>query len=268
MTRPNWASDDVDVTVPSAARVYDYYLGGSHNFPVDRAMAQEAITMWPSLPQIMQANRAFMRRAVRYLLSRGVTQFLDIGSGIPTAGNVHEVVQRVVPSGSVVYVDVDPVAVTHSRDILAGDPHTDVVHADLRDVTAVLDDPRTRRLLDLTRPVGVLMVAVLHFVPDDDDPAGIIAGYRDAMARGSHLVISHATHEGQPEQAGAHSRLYQRAGTTMAMRSRRDVTRLLDGFEILRPGAVFLPQWRPEAGTEEHEHPELTAGIAAVGCRP
>ena len=175
VTLPDWVSSDVDISRPSAARVYDYYLGGSHNFPADREMARQAIAMWPELPRIMQANRAFMRRAVRYLIGQGVSQFLDIGSGIPTVGNVHEVAQAAEPEARVVYVDVDPVAVAHSRAILAGDDRTDVVHADLRDVQGVLKDPRTVRLLDLSRPVGVLMVALLHFVPAAADPAGVLA---------------------------------------------------------------------------------------------
>ncbi len=268
MSRPNWAPDEVDLDRPSAARVYDYYLGGSHNFAVDREMARRAIELWPELPQIMQANRAFLRRAVRYLVARGVTQFLDIGSGIPTAGNVHEVAQGAYPDARVVYVDIDPVAVAHSRAILSGDERTDIVQGDLRDVDGLLADPRTGRLLDLSQPIGVLMVALLHFVPDSDDPAALISRYRKSMGPGSHLVVSHATHEGQPDQAGPHRALYRRTATPMTMRSRPEIVALLDGFELVEPGVVFLPQWRPDSPTDVDEHPERFTGYAVVGFQP
>jgi hypothetical protein len=175
MHRPSWVPAEVDLSRPSAARVYDYYLGGSHNLEVDRRMAREAISLWPDLPAIMQSNRAFLRRSVRYLAGQGITQFLDIGSGIPTVGNVHEAAQQADPRARVVYVDSDPVAVAHSRAILAGDEHTAVVHADLREPETFLEDPTARATLDLDQPIAVLMVAVLHFVSDEDDPFGAVA---------------------------------------------------------------------------------------------
>src|SRR3712207_4400993 len=179
MHRPSWVPAEVDLSRPSAARVYDYYLGGSHNLEIDRRMAREAISLWPELPTIMQANRAFLRRAVRYLAERGITQFLNIGSGIPTVGNVHEAAQQAHAGARVVYVDSDPVAVAHSRAILAGDERTAVVHADLREPETILDDPTVRTTLDLDQPVAVLMVAVLHFVSDEDDPFGAVARTRE-----------------------------------------------------------------------------------------
>lgn len=268
MESPGWAPADVDPSRPSAARVYDYYLGGSHNFRADREMARQAIEMWPSLPLIMQANRGFLRRAVRFMLGQGITQFLDLGSGIPTVGNVHEIAQAECPAARVVYVDIDPVAVAQSRALLAGDTHTDVVHADLRDVAAVLGDPRASRLLDPTEPIGVLTVAVLHFVSAEDDPAGVLAGYRAAMAPGSYLAMSHATQDGRPDQADSHTSLYRRTGTPMTMRSRAEVAALLTGFDIVPPGIVFLPEWRPDPDSEPVEHPERFSGFAAVGRRP
>ncbi len=267
MELPSWASDDVDIEHPSPARVYDYYLGGSHNFAVDRQMARQAIELWPELPLLMQVNRAFLRRAVRYLVSRGITQFLDIGSGIPTEGNVHEVGQLACPECRVVYVDIDPVAVAHSRAILSGNPLVDIVQADLRDVAAIFDDPTTRRLLDLEQPIGVLMVAMLHFVPDHADPANILAQYRKMMAQGSYPAISHATHEGRPELAESHTELYRRAGAPMTMRSRAQIERMLDGFAIVPPGVVFMPLWRPDSPADVDDHPERTSGYAAVGRR-
>jgi hypothetical protein len=265
MEPPSWASDDVDIEHASPARVYDYYLGGSHNFAVDRQMARQAMELWPELPLIMQANRAFLRRSVRYLVRRGITQFLDIGSGIPTEGNVHEVAQALAPETRVVYVDVDPVAATHSRAILAGNPGADVVQADLRDVAAIFDDPTARGLLDPTQPLGLLMVAMLHFVPDQADPVNIVAQYRKMMPPGSYLALSHATHEGRPDQAGSHTELYRRAGAPLTMRSRLEIETLLDGFDLVPPGVVFLPLWRPDSPADVDDHPERFTGFAAVG---
>lgn len=262
---PSAVPSDIDLSRPSAARVYDYYLGGAHNFAADREMAEQAIAMWPDLPLIMQANRAFLRRAVRFCVAAGIRQFLDLGSGIPTAGNVHEVARAAAPDARVVYADIDPVAVTHSRTILKDDPRTAVVQADLRRPDLLLERPEVTGLLDFSRPVAVMMVAVLHFVPDTDDPAAIVAGYRDAVAPGSFLVMSHATHEGQPARADEHQELYQRTATPMSMRSRTEVRALFDGLELVDPGVVYLPLWRPENLDEVDENPERFTGLAAVG---
>ncbi len=257
----------VDLTVPNAARVYDYYLGGSHNFAVDRAMAEQAIRLWPEVPTIVRANRMFLHRAVRYLVDRGLRQFLDLGSGIPSAGNVHEIAQRGAPDARVVYVDTDPVAVAYGRQILDGNPGVRYLQGDLRRPATLLADPRLRDLLDLTRPVAVLMVAVLHFVPDDDDPGGIVAAYRDALPAGSHLAFSHATDDGQPGRAAEHQRLYEKTPTPMTMRSHRQIGTLLAGWDLAAPGLVRLPLWRPDPADESPEHPERFAGYAAVASK-
>jgi len=259
--------DDVEADRPSAARIYDYYLGGSHNFAVDREFAERAIELWPQLPEIMRENRAFLGRAVRYLGGQGITQFLDLGSGIPTIGSVHEVAQRENADARVVYVDTDPVAVTLSRSLLAGVPNTAIVRADLRDVDAVLSAAETRQLLDLSAPTAVLMIAVLHFVPDSDDPAGIVARYRSALAPGSYLALSHATHEGEPGQADPHMALYARTGTPMTMRSRAEVEAILHGFDPVPPGIVYFPQWRPDPQAPPIPDPERFTGYVAVGRR-
>ncbi|MFI9812465.1 SAM-dependent methyltransferase [Saccharothrix variisporea] len=255
---------EIDLTRPSAARVYDYYLGGAHNFAVDREMARKAIEMWPELPLIMQANRAFLRRAVEYCVDAGIRQFLDLGSGIPTVGNVHEVARAADPGARVVYVDNDPIAVTYSRTILGDDRQTAVVRADLRDPGEVLAEARS--LLDFEQPIAVMMVAVLHFVGDDDRPADVVAAYRDAVPPGSALVVSHATRDGQTDRADEHKDLYRRrTATPMTMRSRAQVAEFFTGYDLVEPGVVHLPLWRPVSADDVDERPERFAGLAAVG---
>jgi SAM-dependent methyltransferase len=262
----DWAPAEVDLTRPNAARVYDYYLGGSHNFAIDRQMAQQAIDLWPDVPMIVRANRAFLRRAVGQLIRAGVRQFLDLGSGIPTVGSVHELAQADDPQARVVYVDVDPVAVQHARAILSGNPRTGVIRADLRHPDLVLAHRHLHRLLDLDQPVAVLMVAVLHFIPDADDPARVVAAYRDALAAGSYLVVSHATADGQrPDRAAEHRRLYARTATPMTMRSHDQIADLLHGWDLLDPGLVRLPLWHPDPDDKIPPNPDAFAGYAALG---
>ncbi|MGH8920159.1 MAG: SAM-dependent methyltransferase, partial [Actinomycetes bacterium] len=195
---------------------------------------------------------------------QGITQFLDLGSGIPTEGNVHQVAQIASPEARVVYVDNDPVAVQHSRDILVGNQRADIVHADLRDVAAILDDPRTRQLIDLDQPLGVLMVSVLHFFPDHVETASIVAQYRDIMAPGSYLVVSHAC-DGGPDQVELAAEFYRRTTAPMARRSRSEIEALLDGFDLVAPGLVFYPLWRPDSPADVDDHPERFTAYAAVG---
>jgi len=262
--RPAWAPAGLDVDRPNAARMYDYFLGGSHNFAIDREVAAQAMEAWPDMPRVMQANRAFLRRAVRYLVDQGIRQFLDVGSGIPTVGNVHEVAQDAAGDARVVYVDTDPIAVAHSRAILAGDDRTAVVQADGSDPDALLTDDQVRGLIDLDRPVGLLMVAVLHFVPDERDPPGILARYRSRLVPGSGLAITHASTEGSTAR-GPVEELYRRTPTPIQLRSRAAITGLFAGFELVEPGVVYLPQWRPEYPEDIDEHPEWVSGFGGVG---
>lgn len=268
MARPGWSPGTVDPDRPSVARMYDYYLGGSHNFEADRALARVAVNHWPDLPMVMRANRAFMRRAVRFLISEGVTQFLDLGSGIPTVGNVHEVAAATDPASRVVYVDIDPVAVAHSRALLENTPGAAVVQADARDAAKVLLEAQATGLLDFSRPVAVMMVALLHFIPDSDDPAAIVAAYRDALAPGSHLVLSHATLDGNTELMRDHEQIYRRSATPIHGRTHAQVTALFDGFELVSPSVAYLPLWRPEPDGAPAAEPERYAGYAAVGRLP
>lgn len=267
MERPAWAPQGIDISVPSVSRIYDYYLGGSHNFEVDREAARKAMEFMPGLPKIMQANRAFMRRAVNYAVGEGITQFLDIGSGIPTFGNVHEVACRASPDARVVYVDHDPVAVAHSRAVLDGDDRSTALAADLRKPRQILDSPEVTGLLDLDRPVALLLVAVLHFLEDQDDPYSAVAELRDSLAPGSLLILTHASYEGVPipeEQAGGAVGVYRNIRNPLVMRSREEVARFFEGYEMVEPGLVSMPLWRPDAPAEE-EDPYAFSGFAGVG---
>jgi hypothetical protein len=253
------------MTRPSAARIYDYFLGGAHNFEVDRQLAEQVARMTPNIGETMRANRAFLRRAIRYLLDEGIDQFLDIGSGIPTVGNVHEVAQAVVPDARVVYVDVDPIAVAHSRSILRGNRYTGVLCADLRDPHAILEETRTLGLIDFERPMAILLAGVVHFVPETDEPGKIIEPLRAAAAPGSFLVISHATADGQPPEVIEAQRLSGRTGTEIQLRSKAEIERYFDGFNLVDPGLVFISYWRPEAGEEPAEQLQRSAAYAGIG---
>ncbi|MEU4107349.1 SAM-dependent methyltransferase [Streptomyces sp. NPDC027717] len=267
MERPAWAPRSIDISVPSVSRMYDYYLGGSHNFEVDREAARKAMEFLPGLPRIMQANRAFLRRAVRFAAEQGIDQFLDIGSGIPTFGNVHEIAQTARPGARVVYVDHDPVAVAHSQAVLAGNADADVVAADLRKPQEILTSPEAARLIDLDRPVALLLVAVLHFLEDADDPYRAVAELRTALAPGSLLILTHASFEGIPlpeERAEGAVDVYRDIRNPLVMRSREEIARFFDGFELVEPGLVHPPQWRPEAAPED-EDGFAFSGYAGVG---
>ena len=260
----DWVPAGIDVHQPSSARVYDYFLGGAHNFAVDRALADQIAAMTPNIAGTMRSNRVFLRRAVRFLAAQGIRQFLDIGSGIPTAGNVHEIALEAAPGARVVYVDVDPVAVEHSRAILAGVPGTGVILADMRDVDRLLAESAKLALIDFTEPVAVLLAGVLHFVPDSDGPARLVAALRDAVVPGSYLLISHATGDGQPPEVIEAQRLSARTGTEIALRSGAEITAYFDGFTLVEPGLVFIPRWRPDPQDPVDEHPERVGAYAGV----
>ncbi|MCA2202071.1 SAM-dependent methyltransferase [Streptomyces griseoincarnatus] len=267
MERPAWAPRSIDITVPSVSRMYDYYLGGSHNFEVDREAARKAMEFMPGLPKVMQANRAFMRRAVRFAVGEGVTQFLDIGSGIPTFGNVHEVARAADPEARVMYVDRDPVAVAHSKVVLEGDDRADILAADLRKPQDILGSDEVGRLIDLNRPVALLLVAILHFVEEADDPYGAVAELREALAPGSMLVLTHATYEGiplPPERAEGAVDVYRDMRNPLIMRTRDEIARFFEGYDMVEPGLVPMPRWRPDTAPED-EDPYAFSGLAGVG---
>uniref|UniRef100_A0AAU2VJ96 SAM-dependent methyltransferase n=1 Tax=Streptomyces sp. NBC_00008 TaxID=2903610 RepID=A0AAU2VJ96_9ACTN len=269
MERPAWAPQGIDISVPSVSRMYDFYLGGSHNFEVDREAARKAMEFMPGLPKIMQANRAFMRRAVRYALDEGISQFLDIGSGIPTFGNVHEVAQGIAPEARVAYVDHDPVAVAHSQAVLEGNSAAVIATADLRRPQEIRDSPEISGLLDFDRPVALLLVAVLHFIEDSDEPHKAVAELRDLLAPGSLLVVTHASYEGIPltrEEAGGAVGVYKNIRNPLVMRSSDEIARFFDGYEMVDPGLVPMPSWRPDTPvTQGGEDPYAFSGFAGVG---
>jgi len=261
-----WVPEGVDVTVPDASRVYDYALGGVHNFEVDRDFWHRAEKMFPDARLVARANRAFLGRAVRWLSARGIRQFLDIGSGIPTLGNVHEVAQEADPRARVMYVDIDPIAVQQSRSLLAANPYARVIEGDLRKPDTILYHPDVLDLFDFTEPVAVLTVAVLHFVPDDADPAGILRRLAEPLSAGSHLVISHMGPEETPERREAQDqvrRMYERTPTPVVMRSKEEIAALLgDTFTPVEPGVVVANDWHPDPDEDDPRQPTALVVVA------
>jgi hypothetical protein len=238
------ASEAFDPSVPNVARVYDYVLGGKDNFAADRAFADEGIRWVPDFPLVVRANREFLGRAVRHLAADcGIDQFLDIGTGLPTAENVHQVVHRVNPAGRVVYVDNDKVVLTHARALLADSGNVGVAEADLRHPEGILTAPQVRQLIDFERPVAVLMVAILHFVTDEHRPQEIVRRFHEAIAPGSYLALSHAEYRARLARPAS---MYRRmANEPAVLRPREEIARFFDGFDLLEPGLVPVSCWRP-----------------------
>jgi hypothetical protein len=246
----------INTGVPNPARIYDYFLGGKDNFPADREVAEQVVAIAPVARGIVEDNRAFLRRAVRLLAGEaGIRQFIDLGSGLPTQGNVHEIAQAAAPDARVVYVDNDAMVVTHSRALLAGD-NTAAIEADLRDPDSVMRHPEVRELIDFDQPIALLLMAILHFVPDEEDPYGIVARFRDALPAGSYLALSHGTRdipartdmspEAMAEMGTKVERLYQLTTASLVTRTRAQVERFFDGFDLLDPGLVEIQLWRPD----------------------
>jgi SAM-dependent methyltransferase len=265
-----WVPDGVDIAVPDASRVYDYALGGVHNFAVDREFWHRAEAAFPGAGLVARSNRAFLGRAVRWLADAGVRQFLDIGSGIPTLGNVHEVAQEANPDARVMYVDIDPIAVQQARSLLAGNPYARVIEADLREPEGILHHPDVLQLLDFSEPVAVLTVAVLHFVPDSARPEAILQRLGDALVPGSFLVLSHVGPEVTPEGRELQERarqLYERTPTPVVIRDARRVAELLpEQFSLVGPGVVSSTDWLPDPD-EADEPPQPTALVAVARKR-
>jgi hypothetical protein len=251
--------------------MYDYYLGGKNHFAADRAAAAKVLQSTPHPGTFARENRAFLGRAVRYLTKEaGIRQFLDIGTGLPTANNVHEVAQAVIPSAHVVYVDNDPMVLAHARALLTSSPEgrTGYTHADLRDPAAILRDPVTRDVLDFSRPIALMLVAVLHFIPDEDKPTEAIAPLLDALPSGSYFAATHATTEHNPAEGAAVERAYREAGIPVQLRDSSDFARLaFSGLDLVPPGVEIVSEWRPE-GTGPRPKPFEVNCYGGVARKP
>jgi SAM-dependent methyltransferase len=249
MTEFPHESPALDPAVPNVARMYDYMLGGTDNYASDRAAVEKLIEMAPAAPAFARLNRAFLHRAARFAAAQGVSQFLDIGAGLPTQQSVHEAARAFNPAARTVYVDNDPVVAVHSRALLGSTPGVAFVLGDIRDPAGLLGDPGITGRLDFSRPVCVLLLAVLHFVTDAEDPARLVAAIRDALAPGSYLIMSHGTAHGAPPEVAARSgearRVYDDATSRITYRDPAEVSGFLRGFSLVEPGLVHISRWRP-----------------------
>ena len=261
-----WKPTDFDVTTPNVARMYDYWLGGKDNFAADREAAEKvmAISSDPGVVRDVRAGRGFLGRAVRTAANMGIDQFLDIGSGLPTRDNAHNVAQRANPAARVAYVDYDPVVCAHGRAILASAPGVAFIHGDARRPREILENPEVRELIDFKRPIALLLVAVLHLVPDQDRPAEIVASLREAMAPGSMLILSHISKEPRPVEVAQAAGIYETASANLIPRTREEILAFFDGFELLEPGLVNTPAWRPDIAIPDPAKYPLLAGVGQL----
>lgn len=260
-------ADQIDTNTPHPARMYDYYLGGRDNYEVDRAAAQRVIRVVPSIIDGAQKNRSFLRRAVRTIVAEhGIRQILDIGTGIPTSPNTHEVAQEIAPEAGVIYVDNDPIVGVHANARLTGVGHTAFLLGDVRDPASIIARARAEELIDFSRPVGLVLVALMHFVADQAEPKRIMEELRDALPSGSFVVISHATADGAPPQSAQPIaemlEVYRNTTASLHMRSYDEVLSLLDGFQLLEPGLVAVSQWRLDASDPESHWTGLYGAVA------
>jgi hypothetical protein len=258
---------EIDVITPSVARMYDYYLGGKDNYAADREAARLVLGAAPDVPLAALENREFLKRAMQYLAAeRGISQFVDIGPGLPTQGNIHQLAQRHNPGAKVAYVDNDASVLVHSRALLDGVPGVTLLPGDLREPEAILAAPDLTAVIDFSRPVALLMTLVLHFVPPADDPYGLVAAYRDALCPGSFLVLSHVTGDDrEPGMLGGVD-AYENASAPLNLRTRSQVQEFFNGFNLIDPGVVFLSQWRPTG--EYHAQGGTRWAYCGVGEKP
>jgi S-adenosyl methyltransferase len=258
---------DLDTTVAHPARVYNYWLGGKDYFEADKKAAEQAIDAYPAIIRGVRAQRAFLASAVRFLAGEaGIRQFLDIGTGIPAASNTHEVAQSVAPQCLVVYADNDPMVLAHARALLTSDTgRTAYLDADLRDTGTILGE--AARLLDFSRPTAIMLIGILHLIPDEDDPYAIVARLVDAMPSGSWLAIAHPAREIEPDQVAEMTRRYnERVSTAATLRTHAEISRFFDGMELLEPGVVQLHRWRPAAAAADSD--EDVAAYCGLAHKP
>ncbi|MHA6760188.1 SAM-dependent methyltransferase [Streptacidiphilus sp. PAMC 29251] len=282
MTADNWdwaASDgslppsvDLRTDIPHPARMYDYYLGGKDNFPADRAAAAAVVQLLPSAPAGSRANRRFLGRAVRHAADLGIRQFLDIGTGIPASNNTHEVAQAAAPDAHVVYVDNDPIVLTHARALLRGTPEgrTAYIDADFRNPESILDSPQTKGLLDFSQPIALLVVALLHFFPDSENPHALLDRYKEALPPGSALILTHGTGElMDPAIAANIEATYAKSGLNIVSRTHTEVLGFFEGLDLVEPGVTPVHEWRPDPDNEDDRlmTREEVAGYAGVALK-
>ncbi len=248
MAEDGRALPGIDISRPNMARMYNYALGGKDNFASDRETVQNLFRLAPENAYVPRANRQFLGAAVHFAAEQGVRQFLDLGAGLPSQGSTHEVARLVQPGAHVVYVDSDPVVLTHARALLVGnDTGLGVIGEDIRDTGQVLEHPQTRRLIDFSQPVAVLLVAVLHGIPDDGDPAGIVAQYVRRLVPGSYVILSHLTREGHPADIVAKKEeVFAKSATPMKYRSRDEILRFFSGLDLVEPGLTTVTRWREQ----------------------
>jgi len=268
MSSSEWGREQVPLDRPSAARIYDWLLGGYHNFEVDRTIGAKMLDACPDVRPGAMVNRAFLRRAVNFMMEEGIEQILDLGSGLPTVGNVHEVARAMNPEARVVYVDIDPVAVTHGRAMLADDEGAAIIRADVRQPEVILAHPEVSKLLDFDRPLGLLQVAILHYIVDHEEAAMVVRTFGGALAPGSLMAIAHSASECDVPERARLRELFGAASRTVT-RSTGQVRRFFEGFEMVEPGLVLTPLWRPEGPDDLLlGEPERGFTVAGVGRKP
>ncbi|WP_285569525.1 SAM-dependent methyltransferase [Streptomyces sp. RTGN2] len=271
MSRPenDATSLHIDTSKPHPARMYDWFLGGKDNYPVDEAMGRQMLAVEPGVPVMAKVNRAFMHRATRWLTSQGIRQFLDIGTGIPTEPNLHQVAQQAAPTTRVVYCDNDPIVLAHAEALLNGTPEgvIDYVQADARDVDSILE--HAGKTLDFSRPVALSLISLLHFVSDEDGAYELVSRLTDVLAPGSHLVISHLTADFHPEEARKVDEMYKAKALTLVPRKRDEFAGFFTGLDVVEPGIVAAEAWHPELGEPVPGQEDIiSAGYVAVGRKP
>jgi hypothetical protein len=264
VTESNWIPNEIPTDRPSAARIYDCLLGGYHNFESDRVVCEKLIEIYPEIRLAAQVNRGFLRRAVRFFLAQGLDQFLDIGSGIPTVGNVHEVAQAINPAARIVYVDIDPVAVAHSRAILAENQNAIAIQGDVREPHTILDVPQVQSVLDFSRPVGLLLVSVLHYVLVDEMASQAVRVLGDSLAPGSYMAIAHTTPATQPAEVEDQMNETFRPASDTRSRTREQILHFFESWRLVEPGVVYTPLWHPE-GPDDPLFSEPSRGLTMAG---
>ena len=246
MTDNDQVPPALDINRPNMARMYDYALGGKDNFAADRAAVEKLFQMSPENRNVPIVNRRFLSRAVRFAVGQGIRQFLDLGAGLPSQGNVHEVAKQACPDAHIIYVDYDPVVVSHAKALLAiDDSTTAVVESDIRDAGKIFADPAVGRLIDFSKPVATLLVSVLHGIPDNEDPWGIVRAFARRMVPGSYLILSHLTREGHPaDLVRQKEEVFAKSPTPFSYRSRADILRFFDECDLVEPGLTYVTRWR------------------------